>query len=167
MHVVFYQVRTIFWHNRWSRAVPHVSNRMKRLKLQKRDKTCSVLGCAGERISLRCRQVTSKVPKAVKISLSYSLGVGMAHFDRVRGKYYSVCILSMLRDTLELILWKKVGKKCKDQKRSTFFAKGALIGQSILQTQRINAVHGRCSSSGVLRHIPSNFTRRVMRQIVL
>ena len=42
-----YQVRTIFWHNRWSGAVPHVSNRMKRSNLQKRDKKYSVLECAG------------------------------------------------------------------------------------------------------------------------
>ena len=41
---------------------------------KKRDKTCSVwgcvgvwvCGCVGERISLRCRQVESKVPKTVK-----------------------------------------------------------------------------------------------------
>ena len=74
-YMYLYQVRTIFWHNRWSGAVPHVSNRMKRSNLQKGNKTLllfwgvktySVLGCAGERISLRCRQVTSKVPKIVK-----------------------------------------------------------------------------------------------------
>ena len=34
------------------------------------------------------------------------------------------------------------------------FTKGALIGKSIFQIQWINAVHGTCSSSGVLRHIP-------------
>ena len=66
-----YQVRTISWYNRWSGAVPHVSNRTKRSNLQRRDKTYSVLGCVGvwvcgERISLRCRQVTSAVPKTMK-----------------------------------------------------------------------------------------------------
>ena len=56
----------MFCHNRRSGAVPHVSNRMKRSNLQKRDKTYFVLGCAGcagcagERISLLCRQVASK-----------------------------------------------------------------------------------------------------------
>ena len=89
------------------------------------------------------------------------------HFDMVRWKYDSVCISSMLRDTLELILWKKADKKYQDQKRSIFFAKGALIGKSVFQTQRINAVHGRCSSSDVLGDIPSNFTRSVRRRIVL
>ena len=44
----------------------YVSNRMKRSNLQKRYKTHPVLGCAGERISLRCRQVTHKIPKTVK-----------------------------------------------------------------------------------------------------
>ena len=105
--------------------------------------------------------------KSWKISLSYSFAVEMGHFDMVRWKDDSVYIFSMLRDTLELILWKKADKKCKDQKRGIFFAKGALIGKSVFQTQRINAVHGRCSSSGVLRHIPSNFTRSVGRRIVL
>ena len=57
-----YQVRTIFWHNRWSGAVSHVSNRRKGSNLRKRRqnilcfgvwkhtlfwgvKTHSVLGC--------------------------------------------------------------------------------------------------------------------------
>ena len=48
-----------------------------------------------------------------------------------------------------------------------FFAKGALIGKSVFQIQRINAVHGRCSSSDVLRDISSNFTHGVRRRIVL
>ena len=52
-------------------------------------------------------------------------------------------------------------------RRGAFLAKSALIGKSIFRTQQINAVHGRCSSSGVLRHIPSNFTRSVRRRIVL
>ena len=63
-----YQVRTIFWHNGWSGAVPHVSNRMKRSNWQKRDKNTLFWGVwvCGERIFLRCRQVESKVPKIVK-----------------------------------------------------------------------------------------------------
>ena len=85
----------------------------------------------------------------------------------VREKHDSVCIFNMLRDTLELILWKKADKKCKDQKRSIVFAKGAVIEKSVFQTQRISAVHGRCSSSGVLRDTPSNFTRSVRRRTVL
>ena len=40
-----YQVPTIFWHNRCSGAVPHVSDRMKRSNLQKRDKHILFLGC--------------------------------------------------------------------------------------------------------------------------
>ena len=41
---LYYQVRTIFWHNHWSGALPHVSNRMKRSNLQKTDKTRSCFG---------------------------------------------------------------------------------------------------------------------------
>ena len=101
-----------------------------------------------------------------KISLSCSFAVEMGHFDMVRWKCNSVDISSMLWDTLELILWKKADKKCKDQKRSIFFAKGALTGKSVFQIQRINAVHDRCSSSGVLHDIPSSSTRSVRRRIV-
>ena len=48
-----------------------------------------------------------------------------------------------------------------------FFTKNALTGKRIFQIQRINAVHGRCSSSDVLHDIPSNFTLSVRRRIVL
>ena len=110
---------------------------MKRLDLQKRDKTYSFLGCE----NIPCFRVwkhtlfwsvwekgflyvvaklCTEPQKPSKIPLSYSFGVEMGHFDMVRGKYESVCIFSMLRDTLELILWKKADKKCKDQKRSIF-----------------------------------------------
>ena len=108
-----------------------------------------------------------KSQKSWKISLSYSFAVEMAHFDIVRWKYNSVCIFSMLQDTLELILWKKADKTCKVKKRSIVFTKGVLIGKSIFQIKRINPVRGRCSSSGVLRHIPSKFTRSLRRRIVL
>ena len=112
-------------------------------------------------------KLPAKSKKPWKISLSYSFAVEMGHFDTIRWKYDSVCIFSMLRDALELILWKKADKKCKDQKREHFFEKGALTGKSIFQIQRINVVHGRCSSSSVLRDIPSNFTRSVGRQFVI
>ena len=62
----------------------------------------------------------AKSQKPWKISLSYSFAVEMDHFDMVRWKCDSVCIFSMLRDTLELILWEKADKNCKDQKRSIF-----------------------------------------------
>ena len=61
---------------------------------------------------------------------------------------------------------KKQTKKAKIRK-GVFFAKAALIGKSISQRQRINAVHGRCSSSDVLRDIPSNFTLNLRRRIVV
>ena len=135
----------------------HASNQMKRWNLQKRDKhilfwgvkTDSsfgmwkhtlLLGCVGERISLRCRQVTRKAPETVKIFLSYSFAVEMGHFDMVRWKYDSVRISSMLRDTLELILWKKADKKCKDQK-SSFFREGCFDRKEDIS----NTANKRCS----------------------
>ena len=153
-----YQVRTIFWHDRWSGAVSHVSNRMTRFNLQKRDKNTLCLGGGGG--SVREKDFLYVVAKSRgksenprKISLSYSFAVEMGHFDMVTWNCDSVCIFSMLQDALEPILWKKADKNCKDRKRSIFFAKVALIGKSIFQIQRINAVHGRCSSSDVLRDI--------------
>ena len=62
---------------------------------------------------------------------------------------------------------RKQMKNAKVKRGSICFAKGALIGKSIFRTQRINAVHGRCFSSGFLRHIPSKFTLSVRRRIVL
>ena len=65
-----------------------------------------------------------------KISLSCSFAVEMGHFDMVRWKCNSVDISSMLWDTLELILWKKADKKCKDQKRS-------IIWRRVLWQERV------------------------------
>ena len=173
-------MRTIFWHNRWSGAVPHVSNRMKRPNFQNRDRIHSVSGCKNIHCFGVCfwgvwekeflyvvAKLRAKSQKPWKISLSYSLAVGMGHFDMLRWEYDSVCIFSMLQDTLDLSLWKKADEKCKDKKRRIFFAKGALLGKSTFPTQRINAVHGRWSSSGVLHDIPTNFTLSVRRRIVL
>ena len=162
-----YQVWIIFWHNCWSGVVLPVSNRMKRSNLQKRDKTCSVLrGGGGERISSRCRQVTRKVPKPWKISLSYSFAVGMGHFDMVRWKndclYFQHVTRYIGADFLE-----ESRQKMQRSEKGHFFTKGALIGKSIFLIQRINAVRSKCSSSGVLRHIPSHFTRSIRRRIAL
>ena len=160
-------MRTIFWHNRWSGAVPHVSQRMKRSNLQNRDKQTLFWALRGKQFLHVVAKLRAKSQKPWKISLSYSFGVERGHFDTVRWEYDSVCISSMFRDTLGLILWKKADKTCTDQKRSICFAKSALIGKSIFQTKRMNAVHGRCSNSGVLRDILSKFTRSVRRRIVL
>ena len=158
---------TIFWHNRWSGAVPHVSNRMKRSNLQKRDKTCSVLECAGGRISLRCRQVTSKVPKNREKSLCPTV----LQLRWVISTWWDENMTLFVFSACYEIHWnwfcgRKKTKKAKIR-WGAFFAKGALIGKSISQILWINAVHGRCSSSGVLRDIPSNFTHSVRRRIVL
>ena len=167
-----YQVRTIFWHNllkRYSASRIKPNETFELAKKRQNILSFGVCGCVGvweEEFLYVVAKLEAKSQKPWK-SLSYSFGVGMGHLDMVRWKCDSVCIFSMLRDTLELVLWKKADKKCKDQKRSILFAQGALIGKSIFQRQRINAVHGRCSSSGVLGDIPSKFTRRVRRRIVL
>ena len=111
-----YQVRTRFWHNRWSGAVLQASNRMTRSNLQKIDKTYSVEGGGGWRkvFFTLSPSYPAKSQKPSKISLSYSFAVEMGHFDMVRWRYDSVCIFSMLGATLKMILWKKADKKCND-----------------------------------------------------
>ena len=142
-------MRTIFWHNRWSGAVPHASNRMKRSNLQKRDKTHSVLGWAGERISSRCRQVTSKVPKTVKnlfiLQFCSWNGIISRWWNENMTLYFQHITRSIGTDFVE-----ESRQKMQRSEGSIFFAKGALIGKSIFQIQRINAVHGRYFSSSVL-----------------
>ena len=156
-----YQVRTIFWHNRRSVAVPHVSNRMKPSNLQKRDKPYSVLGCVGVREKPWSPKIREKSPCPTVLQLEWVIST---RWDENMTLFvFSACYE---------IHWnsfcgRKQTKNAKIRKGEFLFAKGALIGKSIFQTQPINAVHGRCSSSGVLGDIPSNFTRSVRRRIVL
>ena len=124
-------------------------------------------GCAEERISSRCRQVTSKVPKTVKNLFVLQFCSWDGSFRHGEMKIWLCLYFQHVTRYIGTDFVEESRQKCKDQKRSIFFAKGALRGRSVFQTQRINAVHGRCSSSGVLRHIPSNFTRSVRRRIVL
>ena len=58
-------------------------------------------------------------------------------------------------------------QKMQRSEEEHFFAKVALVGKSVFQTQRINAVHGRCSSFGVLPDIPLNFTNGIRRWTLL
>ena len=168
IYAQMHQVRTIFWHNRWSGAVPHISNRMKRSNLLKRYKTYSVLGGGrGERFSLRCRQVTRKVPKTVKNLFVRQFCSWDGSFRHGEMKIWLCLYFQHVTRYIGTDFVEESRQKCKDQKRSIFFAKGALIGKSIFQIQRINAVHGRCSSSNVLRDFPPNFTRSIRRRIVL
>ena len=173
------QVRTMFWHNRWSRAVPHVSNRMKRPNLQKRDKTYSVLGCVGVWV-FGCvgvwdcgRRNFITLSPSYKQSLknhgnlfllqSWSWDGSFRHGEM---KIWLCLYFQHVTRYIGTDFVEESRQKCKDQQRSIFFAKGALIGKSVFQIQRINAVCGRCSSSGVLGDIPPSFTRSVRRRIL-
>ena len=142
MYVYMYQMRSLFWHNRWS-AVQRLTYQTKRnvQTCKKKTKHALFWGVRREGISLRCRQVTSKVPKPSKIFLSYSFRVEMAHFDMVRWKYESVCISSMSRDTLELILWKKAGKKMQRLEKEHFFREECFDRTEYLS----NTTNKRCS----------------------
>ena len=77
-----------------------------------------------------------------KISLSYSLAVKMGSFRHGEMKiwlclYFQHVTRYIGTDFVE----EKQTKKCKDQKRSIFLAKGALIGKSRLS----NTANRRCS----------------------
>ena len=166
-------MRTIFWHNRWSGAVPHVSNRMKRSNLPKRDKTYSVLGCVGvwvcERKDFFALSPSYKEsPKNREKSLCPTVLQLRWVISTWWDENVTLFVFSACHEVhWNWFLWKKADKKMQRSEKEHFLAKGTLTGKSMFQIQRINAVHGRCSSSGVLRDIPSNFTRSVRRRIVL
>ena len=163
-----YQVRTIIWHNLWRGEASRVKPNETFELAKKKQKIHSVLGCVGVRkkgFIFVVAKLHANFQKPWKISvLQLCSWDGFFRHDEMK---ITLCISSMSRGTLELILWKKEDKKCKDQKRSIFLTKGVVIGKNISQIQRINTVHSKCSSSGVLRDIPSNLTRSVRRRIVL
>ena len=164
-----YISKIIFWHNRWSSAASCIKpNKTLELATKRQNILCfgGVWGVLKKWFLNVVVKLRAKYQKPWRISFFYSFAVEKCYFDLVKWKCDSVCIFNMSRDTLEMILWKKADKKCKDQKRSILCVKGALLGKSIFQTQRVNAVHGRCSSSGVLCDVPSNFTRSVRRRDV-
>ena len=167
-NVSVYQVPTIFRHNRWSSAVPYVSNRMKRSNLQKRDKTFLFWRGGGKKEFLHVvAKLQAKSQKPWKSLCPTVLQLGW-----VISTWWDENMTLFVFSACYEMHWnwfcgRKQTKNAKDQKRSIFFAKGTVIEKSVFQTKRINAVHGWCSSSGVLRHIPSNFTRSVRRWIVL
>ena len=130
-------------------------------------KTYSVLGCVGERISLRCRQVTSKVPKTVKnlFVLQFCSRDGSFRHDEM--KIWLCLYFQHVTRHIGTDFAKENRQKVQRSEEEYFFGEGCFDKKECFQRQRINAVHGRCSSSCVLGDIPSNFTRSVRRQIVL
>ena len=77
----------------------------------------------------------------------YSFAVEIGHLDMVRWKWWLCLYFQHVTRYIGTDSdGRKETKKCKDQNRSIFLAKGALIRKSVFQIQRINDVHGRCSS---------------------
>ena len=165
-----YQVQTIFWHNRWNGAVPHASNRMKRSTLQKKDKTWSILGCVGVwkrgflHVVAKLQAKSQKIVKSLFVLQFWSWDGSFRHGEM------KIWLCLYFQQVTRYIGTDSVEENRQNMQRSKkehFLAKGALIGESMFQIQRISAVHGRCSNSGVLRDIPPNFTRSGRRRIVL
>ena len=125
-----------------------------------------VCGCVEERISLRCRQVTHKVPKTMENLFVLQFPSWDGSFRHGEMEIW-LCLYFHVTRYIGADFVEKSRQKLQRSEKEHFFAKGALIRKNIFQIQRINAIRGRCSSSGVLRDIPSNFTRGVKRRIVL
>ena len=155
----------MFWHNRWSGAVLHVANRMKRSNLQKRDKTYPVLGCVGERISFTLSP--SYAPSLKNLGKSLYPTV-LEFWILTRRVKLPLCLhIQHVMKYIGTAFVEESRQKMQRSEKMHSFAKGASIGKSVFRMQRINTVRGRCSSSGILHVIPSNFTRSVRRRIVL
>ena len=89
-------------------------------ELAKRDKTYSVLECAGERISFRCCQVTRKVPKTVKnlfVLQFYSWDGSFRHGEM---KIWLCLYFQHVTRYFGTDFVEQCRQKCKDQKRSIF-----------------------------------------------
>ena len=123
-----YQVRTIFWHNRWRGAVPHVSNRMKRSNLPKRDKKYSVRGVWGVREKgFLFVVVMRKVPKTGKniFVLQFCSWDGSFRYDEMK---IWLC-LYFQHDTryIGTDFVEESRQKMQRSEKEHLFAKGALI----------------------------------------
>ena len=134
---------------------------------KKRQNILCVGGGGRERISLRCCQVTHKVPKTVKYLFVLQFCSWDGSFRHGEMKIWLCLYFQHVTRYIGTDFVEESRQKMQRSEEEHFLVKGALIGKSMFQTQPINAVHGRCSSSGVLRDIPSNFTRSVRRRIVL
>ena len=163
-------MRTICWHKPLKRCSASRIEPNETFKLAKRDKTYSVLGCVGvweKGFLYVVAKLQAKSPKTLKNLFVLQFCSWDGSFRHGEMKIWLCLYFQHVTRYTGTDFVEESRQKCKDQRRSICFAKGALIGKSIFPTQRINAVHGRYSSSGVLRDIPSNFTRSVRRRIVL
>ena len=108
-----------FGHNRRSGAVPHESNRMEHSNSQKREK--HTLSWGGGRISSSYRQVTHKIPKTVKSLVVLQFWLISTRWDENKTRFvFSACY----ETHWNWFCRRKQNKKCQDQKRSIFLAKG-------------------------------------------
>ena len=161
-------MRTIFWHNRWSGTMPHVFNRVKRSNLQKkRQKILGFGACWRKNFFTLSPSYNAKSPKPSTISFFLQFCSWDGSFRHGEMKIW-VCLYftACYEIHWNWFCGRKQTKNAKIRK-GAFFREGCFDRKSRFQTQRINPVHGRCSSSGVLRDIPPNFTLRVRRLIVL
>ena len=129
---------------------------------KKEAKHTLVLGCAGERISLHCRQVTSRVPKTMKNLCVLQFCSWDGSFRHGKMKIWVCSYFQHVTRYIGTDFVEESRQKMQRSEKENFFREKCFD-----QMQRINAVHGRYSISGVLRDIPSNFTPSVRRQIVL
>ena len=129
---------------------------------------CEVCGCVGEKNLFTLSPSYVQSPKNREKSLYPTVLQLRWVISTWRDENITLFVFSACYE----IHWnwfceRKQTTNAKIRKGAFVFAKSAFIGKSVFQTQRMKAVHGWCSSSDVLRDIPSKFTRSVRRRIVL
>ena len=138
------------------------------LNLWKREKTFSVLGCVGVRekeFPYVVAKLHTKSQKRWKISLCLQFCSWNGSSRHGEIKIWLCLYFQHVTRYIEADFVEESRQKMQRSEEEHFFAKSAVTGKSIFQIQRTNAVHVRCSSSGVLCHIPSNFTRSVRDEL--
>ena len=146
----FYQVRTIFWHNRWSGAVPHVSNRMKRSNLQKKGKNILCLGGGGRKNFFTLSPSHAQSPKNHEKSLCPTV----LQLRWIISTWWDENMTLYFQHDTRYIGTDFVGESRQKMQRleeEHFFAKSALIGKNISNTANKRCsrqvLQLRCSSS--------------------
>ena len=135
-------------------------------ELAKKRQNILCFGEGGERISFGCRQVTRKVPKTVKslFVLQFCSWDGSFRHDEM--KIWLCLYFQHVTRYIGTDFVEESRQRMQRSEEEHFFREGGFDRKEYISSTANNAVHGRCFSSGFLRHIPSKFTDDVRWRIV-